>query len=134
LAAQAAPAPSQDGLPTVGDTVASSQWEVTLIAYGPFVSEPGLSQGSGQRRVVVEFAAKNLQRWTGTITTSSLVIGDGKGRTFRPAGQTASIEKGFWLTWVQSEQRVEQRALFELPADATGLTLTVLDLRFRLPD
>jgi hypothetical protein len=82
----------------------------------------------------VEFAAKNLQRWTGTITTSTLAIQDGRGRTYRPTGQTSSIEKGFWLTWVKSDERAEQRALFELPADATGLTLTVLDLRFGLPD
>jgi hypothetical protein len=63
-----------------------------------------------------------------------VAIDDGSGRPTPASGQTASVEKGFWLTWPQSGQRAEHRAVFELDPDAKPTTLTIMGLRFALPD
>lgn len=123
-------------LPTVGQTASNEKWELTLKAYGPYEqvvgqSPPGGSQG---RLFVAEFAVKNLQRFTGSFTTSNFVLEDGRRRAFRPAGETTTVPQGFWLVWVQAGERAEHRVVFEIDAEATDLTLDLLGVRFRLPE
>jgi hypothetical protein len=127
---------AEDGSPGVGDTASNDAWAITLAAYRPYdeVANQPVQLSPGRKLVVVDFVLENRQRYTGTLTTSSLSIVDGTGRTIAPAGQTASIDRGFLLTWIQAGQKAEHRAVFELDAAATGLVLKIFELRFRLPD
>jgi hypothetical protein len=100
-------------LPTVGDTAANDAWVVTLTAYRPYE----------------EVASQPVQ-----LSPGRKLIVDATGRTIAPAGQTASIEKGFLLTWIQAGQTAEHRAVFEIDAEAAGLTLRIFELSFELPN
>jgi hypothetical protein len=127
------PPRAPNALPGVGETARNANWEVTLKRYGPYeeiVGQP--PTGTMQMLVVAEFEIANLQRFTGTLTTNSVSIADDTGRSIAASGQTASVEKGFWLTWLQSGQHAEHRAVFELDPDAKPATLTIMGLRFGL--
>jgi hypothetical protein len=124
-------------LPTVGDTVGRGGWEVTVTAFGPYeqferrpVSPP--PQG---RLVVVEFVARNLQNRTSNFTTHDFTLVSGDGRRFSPAGQTASIAKGFFISQtVQPGLATENRVVFDVDPAARNLIFEALGLRFRLPE
>jgi hypothetical protein len=121
-------------LPRVGETARSAAWEVTLKRYGTYEEIVGQPPSDTSRKLVVaEFEIANLQRFTGTLTTSSVALKEGEGHPISPSGQTTSVEKGFWLTWLQSGQRAEHRAVFELDPDVGPRTLTIMGLSFALP-
>ena len=134
--AQATPDGERASLPTVGQTASNEKWELELKAYGPYEQvvaqpPPGGSQG---KLFVAEFAVKNLQRFTGSFTTSNFSLEDGRRRVFRPAGETTAVPQGFWLVWVQAGERAEHRVVFEIDPEAADLTLDLLGVRFRLPE
>ena len=121
--------------PVVGGTASNDLWELTLISYGRYeqvVGRAPLSHSAGVL-VVAEFRARNLQRWTANLIPANSWIEDVRGGRVLPAGETSTVEKGFWLDWVQSGQEVEHRLVFEIDPTASGLTLNLLGIRFRLP-
>lgn len=124
-------------LPTVGQTASKGGWEVTLVAFGPyeqFASRPPSTPPQG-KLVVAEFTAKNLQNGTSNFTTNDFEIEAGDKRKFQPAGQTASIDKGFVVSQqVQPGLSTDNRVVFDMDPAAENLVLHVLGLQFKLPD
>lgn len=122
--------------PGVGQTAADDRWEVTLIAYGPYeqvVGHPPKSHVEGVL-VAADFRASNLQRWTGNLTPAEAWIENASGSRISPAGETSSVEKGFWLDWVQGGQSLERRLVFDVDPSSHPVALNILGLRFRLPE
>jgi hypothetical protein len=109
---------------------------VTLIAYGPYervVGHPPKSHAEGVL-VAADFRASNLQRWTGNLTPAEAWIENASGSRISPAGETSSVEKGFWLDWVQGGQSLERRLVFDVDPSSHPVALNILGLRFRLPE
>jgi hypothetical protein len=127
------PDPATNAPSGIGTTARDGAWEVTLSRFGPYEEIVGQPPSDTSRTLLVaEFRITNRQRFTGTLTTSSVTLEDSRGRSTSASGQTASIEKGFWLTWLQSGQTAEHRALFELERDASPAAITITGLRFAL--
>jgi hypothetical protein len=125
--------PTAAGPVAIGATARNSDWEVTLSRFGPYEEIVGRSVSSASGTLLVaEFQVTNHQRFTGTLTTSSITLEDTQGRSIAASGQTASIEKGFWLTWLQSGQTAEHRAVFELQPESQPRAITIVGLRFDL--
>ncbi len=122
-----------ESLPRMGEAARDESWEVTVSRFGPYqeiVGQPAPSTSG--TFMVAEFVIANRQQRTGTLTTTNVSLEAGNGRVFQPAGQTTSVPKGFWMTWLQPGQSAEQRVVFELDAEPTDAVLTIHGLRFRL--
>jgi hypothetical protein len=143
IIAIASPKPQQtvNGQPValaqVGQTAAKGGWEVSVVRYGPYAVFGGRAPNPPPqgKLMVVEFVAKNTQNRTSNFTTNDFSIEAGDKRKFAPAGATASIDKGFFITQtVQPGLTTENRVVFDLDPSARDLTLHALGLDFKLPD
>lgn len=130
--------PAPTSVPKVGETIAASGWEVRLLDFGPYErfspDRPPATKGQG-KLVVADMRIRNLQNSTSNFTQNDFELKSSDGRTFRPAGQTASIDRGFVITQqVQPGLVTENRVVFDVDPAARGLTFTALKIQFSVPD
>lgn len=134
---QAATKPSPTPLATVGQTVQLGGWQVTLMDFGPYdrFDQRKPSTSAQGKRVVADMRIKNLQNSTSNFTTNDFELRTGDGRTFKPDGVTASIERGFGFSQtVQPSLTTDNRVVFDLDPTAVNLTFTALKIIFRVPN
>ena len=84
----------------VGQTASLGGCEVTLLDFGPyerFATLPPPTPAQG-KRMVADMRIKNLQTSTSNFTTSDFELKAADGRSFKPDGTTATIERGFVIS------------------------------------
>lgn len=119
---------------TSGQTVQLGGWEVTLLDFGPYdrfsPGKPAATKSQGVL-VVADMRIKNLQNSTSNFTQNDFILKAGDGREFKPAGQTATIDRGFVISQtVQPGLTTENRVVFDIDPAAKDLTFTALKITF----
>jgi hypothetical protein len=118
----------------IGQTATLGGWEVTLLDFGPFERfSPGKAptpQPQG-KLIVADLRIKNLQNSTSNFTQSDFVLKADDGREFKPAGQTATIDRGFVISQtVQPGLTTENRVVFDVDPAVSSLVFTALKMQF----
>jgi Domain of unknown function (DUF4352) len=129
--------PGKAELARVGQTASLRGWEVTLLDLGQYdrfsAGKPPATKGQGLL-VVPDMRIKNLQNSTSNFTTNDFTLRSGDGREFKPAAQTASIDRGFLVAQtVQPGLTTENRVVFDIAPDAKDLVFTALGVQFSVP-
>lgn len=124
-------------VPSVGQTLQQGGWEVTLLDFGPygrFAATKPATAAQG-KLMVADMRIKNLQSSTSNFSTNDFELKSGDGRAFKPAGQTGTIERGFFLAQtVQPGLTTENRVVFDIDPSAQGLSFTALRITFSVPN
>lgn len=102
--------------------------------FGPYErfspSKPSATKAQG-RLVVVDLKVKNLQNSTSNFSQNDFLLKASDGREFKPAGQTATIERGFMISQtVQPGLVTENRVVFDVDPAVTSFTFTALKMLF----
>jgi hypothetical protein len=141
VSGQPAPAGQAAGKPElakVGQTASLKGWEVTVTDFGPYDRfAPGKAPAPPPqgKLVVADMRVKNLQNATSNFTQGDFSLKAGDGREFKPAGQTATIERGFVVSQtVQPGLVTENRVVFDIAPDAKDLVFNALGMQFSVPN
>lgn len=122
----------------VGQTASLRGWEVTLSDFGPydrFTSGKAPAPPPQGKLVVADMKIKNLQNSTSNFTQGDFSLKSDDGREFKPAGQTATIERGFVISQtVQPGLVTENRVVFDIAPDAKDLVFNALGMQFSVPN
>jgi hypothetical protein len=141
VSGQPAPAGQAAGKPElakVGQTASLKGWEVTLSDFGPwerFSPAKAPATKPQGKLVVADMKIKNLQTSSSNFTTNDFSLKTGDGREFKPAGDTATIERGFVISQsVQPGLTTENRAVFDVDPAAKDLLFNALGMQFSVPN
>lgn len=128
--------PTKAPLGKVGETVSLKGWELTLLDFGPYDrfagAKPPATKAQGVL-LVADLKIKNLQNSTSNFTSGDFVLKSPDAREFKPAGQTATIERGFMITQtVQPGLITENRVVFDVDPSVKAFTFTGLGMQFEV--
>ncbi|UCR88151.1 DUF4352 domain-containing protein [Mycetocola spongiae] len=125
-----------DDVPGFGTPVTAGKLEFTAIALDPAGTQVGgeylnaTAQGQFMR---LQIRVANVGDKPATFTVNSLKLTDESGRTF-DADSSATVydqpDSQTWIAQINPGNAVEGAVIFDIPADATPVELTVSDNMF----
>jgi hypothetical protein len=113
-----------------------SGWDVLVVEFGSFSD---VTRGQSPtpapkgRLLVADMRITNIQQVLSNVTTNDFELKADDGHVFKPALQTASIERGLILGRViQPGEIVQSRVVFDVDPPLKAFTLTALQTEHRV--